>query len=80
MVAILGIDALKFRFQKERGIQMTLSDRIEAWLVDQEKAGRTRDDLHNTHFSDGKTIAVLKKHGRGYKLDIFLEPKVVFFE
>jgi hypothetical protein len=60
---------------------MILSDKIEAWIVDQEKEGKTRDDIHNTYFSDGKSIAVLKKSGRyGYKLDVFLEPKAVFFD
>lgn len=60
---------------------MTLSDRIEKWLDEQIENGRTRDEIHNTHFTDGKSIAVITKSGRNnYALDFFLEPKAVFFK
>lgn len=59
---------------------MTLSERIEKWLDEQIELGRTRDEIAGTHFSDGKTIAVIKKIGKsGYQLDFYLEPKAVFF-
>lgn len=60
---------------------MTISDRIERWLDEQIEVGKTRDEIHGTHFSYGNKIAVIKKSGKaGYKLDFYLEPKAVFFK
>lgn len=60
---------------------MTLSDKIENWLDEQIDLGRTRDEIAGTHFSDGKTIAVISKLGKsGYQLHFYLEPKAVFFK
>lgn len=60
---------------------MTISDRIDKWLEEQQEAGRTRDDIHNTHFAYNNCICVIKKSGKyGYKLDCYLEPKAVFFK
>ncbi|WP_303982222.1 hypothetical protein [Niallia circulans] len=59
---------------------MILSDKIEKWLDEQIELGRTRDEIHNTHFTDGKSIAVITKSGKtGYKLNHYLEPKAIFF-
>ncbi|MED3792477.1 hypothetical protein P4571_08470 [Niallia alba] len=59
---------------------MVLSDKIEMWLDEQIELDRTRNEIHNTHFTDGKSIAVITKSGKsGYKLDHYLEPKAVFF-
>lgn len=60
---------------------MTISDKIEEWLHEQNIQGKTRDEIHNTHFSYKGTIAVIKKTGKyGYKLDCYLDSKAVFFE
>ncbi|MCA1027017.1 hypothetical protein LCM23_13025 [Cytobacillus kochii] len=60
---------------------MTLSDHIEAWLEEQEKAGKTRDEIHNTHFAYKDCIAVIKKSGRkDYKLEFYMQQKAVFFK
>ncbi|MFJ8247367.1 hypothetical protein [Peribacillus asahii] len=60
---------------------MTISDRIEQWLDEQIKAGRTRDEIAGTHFAYKDTIAVINKAGRtGYSLNIYLAPKAVVFK
>ncbi|PAD70585.1 hypothetical protein CHH83_01935 [Bacillus sp. 7586-K] len=60
---------------------MTLSDRIELWLEEQITSGKTREEIHNTHFSDGKTIGVIKKSGKSnYKLEFYIDTKAVFFQ
>jgi hypothetical protein len=59
---------------------MLLSDRVEKWLDEQMEEGRTREEIHGTHFTDGNSIAVIKKSGKhGYKLELYLGHKAVFF-
>lgn len=60
---------------------MDLTSRVDKWITEQEAAGKTRDELHNTYFVAGKEkIAIIKKSGRkGYALEVLYPPHVVNF-
>lgn len=61
---------------------MLMSDYINNWIQEQLDNGKTREELHNTHFVyDKESVGVIKKSGRqGFNLEIYYEPKVVFIE
>ena len=60
---------------------MTITERIDKWIMEQEEGGKTRDELHNTHFVIAKdTVAIITKSGRkGYNLKVLYPPHTVNF-
>lgn len=58
-----------------------LSERIDEWIQQQLDQGKTREELHNAHFVGKDSVGVIKKYGKkGFNLEIYYEPKVVFFD